>query len=141
MNTPSIFNPDQEVVLSNGDKIKVQLLKWKAALEFFAKLEQTIKGLLDEKGNLALDSQKLMAAISSNLELLEWLVLNATRKDAAFLETLDLGDMMKLARTALEVNLGSIALEIKNVKSRLTNLAAGETSPKLSPTSPASATP
>jgi len=141
MNTPSIFNPDKTVELSNGDKITVKLLKWKMALAFFAKLRERFKDLLDEKGNLALDASKILDAISTNIELLEWLVLESTGKDAAWLEQIDLGDMTKVAFKAVEINLGVVASEIKNVRSRLTTLAAGEVTPKLNPTSPASATP
>lgn len=140
----SILNPDAEVALSTGDKVTVKLLRWKAALEFFDKLKEQFKAFVDEAGNFRLDQSKLMNAIQGNAELLEWLVKECTG-DQVDLTEINLGDMAKLSTKALEINLGAVASEIKNVKGRLAALAItgapaeGVQPNKSSPTSPASA--
>jgi hypothetical protein len=131
----SILNPDSPITLSNGNNVTVKLLRWKKALAFFEKLKTQLHPFLSEDGSLKLDRAKIMDAVQGNAELLEWLVLECTGKESAWLEEINLGDMAKLATRALEINLGALASEIKNVKGRLATLA-GAPSPKLNETSP-----
>jgi hypothetical protein len=140
----TIFNPDAEVTLSNGDKITVKLLNWKKALEFFGKLKTQFEQFISPAGELKFDQSKIMAAVMDSAEMMEWLVMQTTGKiDQAWLETLDLGDMVKLTTKAIEINLGTIAAEIKNVRGRLAAAANTgiEVTPKSNATSPDSAKP
>lgn len=137
----SILNPDGVIKLSNNESVTVKLLKWKTALEFFRKLNLQFKAFQGENGQVVFSQAKIMEAIQGNAELLEWLVLQCTGKESAFLDSLDLGDMTKLAVKSLEINLAVIADEIKNVKGRLAALTAGGQTSKSNPTLPNSATP
>jgi hypothetical protein len=119
----SILNPDADVLLEGNTSVMVKQLTWKKALKFFEMLRGQVKGLVDEKGALALDANKVMDAVQGNAELLEWLAKECTGKDEAWIETLTLGDMAKVSSKAIELNLLAIAAEIKNVRSRLLALA------------------
>ena len=142
METTSILTPDATAKLSTGETVTVKLLPWKRALEFFDKLDGAIKGLVNEEGDLVFVTTKIAAILKTNAGLAEWLVLETTGKGPEWLEKLHLGDMAKLTLKALEVNLASVAEEIKNVKGRLAILAAaGVQNSKSSQTLPSSATP
>lgn len=127
MNTTSILNPDSDVVLSDNKSVTVKQLTWKKTFVFFEKLQGQIKGLFNEKGELAPDISKVMDAIKANKEVVDWLVHECTGKEAEFLDELPLGDMMKLVSKALEINLLAIAEQIKNVKGRLAALGGSAT--------------
>lgn len=140
MNTLPLFNPVREIRIGS-ETVIVKELSWPNALSFFNKLREQTRLLLDDKGNLVLDTQKVLAAIGDNLELATWLVENSTGKDKAWIESLMLSEMLDVLTACLEVNLGVIADKIKNVRSRLASMAAGEATQKSSPTSAPSATP
>ncbi len=137
--TPPIFNPVKELIIA-GETLLVKELSWPDALAFFNKLRDQAKGLVNEKGELALDAAKIMDAIADNVQLASWLVSKTSGKDAAWIEQRSLSEMLDVVSAALEVNLGVIAGRLKNVRGRLAALAAGEATGKSSPTSPPSAT-
>lgn len=136
----SILNPDADVALSSSGKVVVRELPWKKALKFFEMLEGQVKGMLDEQGKFKFDTATIFTAIRGNAPLVEWIALECTERvrseqaDREWLEKLTLGDMAKLVTKALEINLRSVADEIKNVKGRLDALAAAGQSSKSSQT-------
>jgi hypothetical protein len=134
-----VFNPTSRVQLAGGC-IEVHELKWPDALSFFNKLRDQAKGLVNDKGEICMDANKLMEAIGDNVELAAWLVEKSTGMDAQWIEQRSLSEMLDIITAALEVNIGIIASKIKNVKSRLVSATAGELPPKSSPTSQPSAT-
>jgi hypothetical protein len=123
MSITSILNPDADVKLSSGETVTVKELAWKKALVFFEKLEGQVKGMLDAEGKFKFDTATIFTAIRGNAPLVEWIAIECTGKDNAWLETISLGDMAKIVTKALEINLRSVAEEIKNVKGRLDALA------------------
>ena len=136
MSKLSILNPDAEAKLACGQTVTVRHLKWKDALKFFAMLREKAGAFIDDKGNLSATPAKIMEALNEFPELAEWLVKSTT--DVA-IDDLTLPDMSKLVFKALELNLGSIASEIKNFRGRLTALTAGEPTTKSNATLPSSA--
>ena len=135
-----LFNPVREIRIGS-ETVIVKELSWPNALSFFNKLREQTRLLLDDKGNLVLDTQKVLAAIGDNLELATWLVEKSTGREKAWIESLMLSEMLDVLTACLEVNLGVIADKIKNVRSRLASMAAGEATQKSNPTSAPSATP
>ncbi|MBU6411585.1 MAG: hypothetical protein KGR98_14470 [Verrucomicrobia bacterium] len=135
---PSILNPVREVRAA-GKLVPVRELSWRDALLFWEKLKRQ-KSLLTEGGEIKLDAAKLLDAVSANIDLAQWLVGRTSNIVVADLEKLPLSETLDLIGAALEVNIGVIASRLKNVRSRLAAMLAGEATNKSNPTSPPSAT-
>jgi hypothetical protein len=142
MDTNSILNPDGQVELASGTTATVKELAWKRALVFFEMLEDQVKGMLDDQGKFKFDTTTIFSAIKGNAPLVEWIAKECAGIDEAGIAKLTLGDMAKIVTKALEINLRSVADEIKNVRSRFDALAAagGATPGKSNLTPPNSAT-
>lgn len=125
MNTTSILNPDADEKLSNGETVTVRELKWKKFLVFNEKFSEAIKTFVNDKGEIAFDMAKIKDIVTRNADLAEWIAMEATGKNKAWLEELTLGDMAKITARALVINLTAVAEQIKNVRSRLADVAAG----------------
>ena len=128
--TPFIFNPVTEVKLRDGKTVEVRELSWPDALAFYNKLRAQSKALLNEKGDLVLDANKLLDVIGENVELAAWLVEKTTGQDADWIAQRSLSEMLEIITVALEVNLEVITEKIKNGKCRLQALAGGEATNK-----------
>jgi len=127
--TLSVLNPVVEIDI-DGKKIQVRELSWPDALQFYAKLRDQAKNLLDANGNLVLDASKMLTAVSENIELANWLVLKSTRKDEAWLNERTISEVLDIITVALEINLSIIASKIKNARSRLGGMLGGATTQK-----------
>ena len=136
--THSTFNPDQQIKLADGKTVTVKHLKWKDALTFFAMLREKFAGF---EADAAQPVGKVMDQIGQFPELAEWLIQHTVDAKEVNLDELLLPDASKLVFKALEVNLGSIAAEVKNFRSRLASAASGDAQPTSSPTLPPSAKP
>ena len=121
----SVHNPFTVVQLRNGE-VRIQELAWPDALYFYRRLTEQSKNLINEKGDIVLDAQKLIGAITENIELAGWLALKATGKDEAWLKERSVSEVLDIVTEAAAVNLGVIFEQIKNARSRLRNLIAGE---------------
>lgn len=119
----SILNPVVTVPLAGDQTVEVRELSWVNALAFYNKLRNQAKALLNEKGDLVLDSAKMLDVVGENVELAAWLVEKSTGKDAAWIEQRSLSEMLDIISAALELNLTVITEKIKNVKGRLAELA------------------
>lgn len=120
----STHTPTVEVPLRSG-KIEIHELAWPDAMSLYKKLMAQSQSLLDEKGQLALDAQKLVSAIAENIELGTWLVLKCTRRDEKWLSERSLSEVLDVATEAATLNIGIIVDRIKNGGSRLRAIMAG----------------
>lgn len=120
----SIHSPIVRLQISDGE-IEIRELSWPDAIELYGKLREQAEIFIGENGQFVLDPQKLVAAISQNIQLSEWLVKKATGKDENWLMSRTLGDVMGVIEEAAVLNIGTILSRIKNGSSRLRTVVAG----------------
>lgn len=147
-NNVSVHHGRVQVMIAEMGPVEIRELAWPDALQLYRRMMEQSKVFLDEEGRLQLSAQKLLDAISENIELGTWLVLKATGKDEAWLNERRMSEVLDLAVEAAVLNAGILMERLKNGRSRLQALGGGqagapagapaEASTKSSPTSPSS---
>jgi hypothetical protein len=113
------------VATSEGE-VAVRELSWPDALHLYNRLMSQSKAFMDDNGQLVLDAARVINAIQENIELGTWLVQTATGKDESWLRQRSLSEVLNVATEAAVLNVGIIVERIKNARSRLRRIAAGE---------------
>ncbi|HEV2207303.1 MAG TPA: hypothetical protein VG167_00895 [Verrucomicrobiae bacterium] len=122
----SVHNPSVTVQIGGGSQVvEVRELVWPDALSLYSRLMAQAKEFLDEKGQFDLKPEKIVAALSENIELGTWLVLKSTGRDEAWLQSLSLSAVLDLATEAAVLNIGIIVERVKKAKGRLAGLVGG----------------
>jgi hypothetical protein len=126
-----ILNPVIQVPLDNG-KVEVRQLPFLKAIEFLKKLAGISASLFTADGkfrlvksspdpsnpsaasNLQLDIAGIQEVINQSGDLAEFLILNSTAKDRAWLESLSLAEGMTVLEHALRANTAPEILALGN---------------------------
>ncbi len=101
-----VLDPDADLTLSDGARVTVRELNWKAAKRFLQMLAGRASGFVRvdaATGRTDIDSEALLRIITTDLG--EELVAATTGQDAVWLEALSLGDFLRLLDRAVELNL------------------------------------
>jgi len=120
----SIHNPTVKVKIGS-DEIEIRELSWPDALHLYHALLAQTKSFIDEEGKFAIDPQKVVGAITENIELGEWLVMKSAGKNEDWLKERSLSEFLDLASEAAVLNIGIIVTRLKNAGSRLREIVAG----------------
>jgi hypothetical protein len=120
----TIHNPVTTVQLLRGP-VEVRELAWPDALTLYHRLLKQSKGFLDDKGQLVATPDRIVSALTENVELGQWLVCKATGKDTEWLAGLTLSEVLDLAAEAATLNVGIVAERLKKAKGRMQALFGG----------------
>ena len=136
--TTSIHKPVVQVKLADG-MVLVSELSWPDARYLYDKLVGQSKILAGPNGELVLSAEKITTAITDNIDLGTWLVLQSTGQTEEWLAKRSLSEVLDIATEAALLNIGVIVGRLKNARSRLQTMVAGQPEPTSTdslPTSP-----
>lgn len=119
----SVFNPIREVKLGDGTIVAVREMPWPHMLHFLQLLAQHLGGMTQANGDITVNASSIAALVSSTDELSRYLLLNSTKKDEAWLESLGFSDGLALLDVALELSLNDEVMSRgKNLAGRIKGL-------------------
>ncbi len=135
-----ILNPKKELMIA-GETVTVRELAWMDALDFLKQLGGYLGKFISPKGEIEISASSITDIIANTDELSTALVTKTTGRDADFLRTVSLGQMLDLIDAALELNLSEeILAKGKKIAGRFQGFA-GVPSPRTAMPAPPSATP
>ncbi len=123
-----ITNPGTELTLADDTKVVVKQMPFLKALEFLKQIGKIADQLFEKNGKFKLYNTEKTAAgatvhlnldplqdiLQQSSELMAFVILNSTKKDAAWLEERSLAEGLALLKAALEQNLSPEVLELGN---------------------------
>jgi len=108
-----IHNPSVTIQISSRS-VTVKELTWKQHFRAIRELTDTIMGLVDTSGggkpaggiSISFDRQKLIDALASQEEFMNWILTAATDLKPEEADVLNASDFLKIISTIVDMNLG-----------------------------------
>lgn len=104
-----VWNPIATVQI-RGEAIQVKELDWRTYLWAVKELTGTLMGLVNDKGQLILEKDKIVTALTDQENLVSVLVEKSTGRDAAWVSSLSARELFIVVKPIVELNLSEEVL-------------------------------